>query len=251
MASISPFAFSQGNSPLHRLDARCKIFLVCSMSLAILGAGFSACFIFLGILIFFFIQAGLKILETIRQLRYFLLFLVLIMVVRSLTVPGDPLVAVHDFTLSRQGVFQGGLVAFRFFLVMILGLLFSATTRPSTLKSAAQWYLKPIPFVPENRVAIMISLSLRFLPLILTQARETADAINARGGNLQKNPLKRFVRIGLPLLKKTFLSADHLILAMEARCYEENRTEPEFEPSGKEKFFMTGSVLFWVCLAVL
>lgn len=251
MAAISPFTFRQGDSSLHRLDPRCKIFLVCFMGIAILGGDFSVCFIFLGILFFFLIQAGLKILEIFRQLHYFLLFLGLIMVVQSLTVPGDPLVVIHNMTLSRQGLTQGGLVAFRFFLVMITGLLFSATTRPSTLKNAAQWYLKPIPFVPENRVAIMISLALRFLPLILNQAQETADAINSRGGNLQKNPIKRFVHLTLPLLKKTFLSADRLILAMEARCYGENRTDPEFEPSGKEGFFILASLLFWVCLVFL
>ncbi len=248
---MNPFAFRQGFSTLHGLDTRCKIFLVCTLSLTILDAGVSGCFIVLGILVFFSNQAGIKIREVFKQLRYFILFLIFIILVRALTIPGEPLVTVHEMTLTRQGLAQGGLVALRFFLVMVTGLLFSATTRPSGIKSAAQWYLKPIPLVPEKRVAIMISLALRFLPLILSQARETADAIHSRGGNLEKNPVKRFVRITLPLLKKTFLSADHLILAMEARCYGENRTDPEFEPSGKEGGFIAVSLIFWLCLSWL
>lgn len=245
------FTFRQGVSTLHGLDTRCKIFLVCVLSLAILGANFYGCLILLGVLVFFASQAGTKIRAILKQLHYFILFLIIIILVRGLTIPGEPLVALHGITLTRQGLAQGGVVALRFFLVMVTGLLFSATTPPSEIKGAAQWYLKPIPLVPEKRVAIMISLALRFLPLILSQARETADALRSRGGNLEKNPVKRFVRITLPLLKKTFLAADHLILAMEARCYDENRTDPEFNPSGKEGRFILASLVFWLGLAAL
>jgi energy-coupling factor transporter transmembrane protein EcfT len=130
---------------------------------------------------------------------------------------------------------------------MVTGLLFSATTRSASLKNAAQWYLRPIPFVPEKRVAVMISLALGFLPLILQQAEETRNAIHSRCGNLEKNPVKRFTRLTLPLLKKTFLSADHLILAMEARCYGEDRTDPEFKPSGREAIFIITGLGLWLC----
>jgi len=248
MAALNPFFFKPGNSILHCLDTRCKFFLVCMVSLSLLKADFIACFIFLIILIFFLKQIGLRAWETLKHLRYFILFLVFILLARALTISGDTLVSLYNMTISVQGLYQGCLVALRFFLVMVTGLIFSATTRPASLKSAAQWYLNPIPFVPEKRVAIMISLALRFLPLILNQARETSDAIDSRCGNLQKNPVKRFIRLTLPLLKKTFLSADHLILAMEARCYCEDRTEPEFEPSGRERSFIIAGLGFWLCM---
>ncbi|MBU3954541.1 MAG: energy-coupling factor transporter transmembrane protein EcfT [Proteobacteria bacterium] len=248
MAALNPFMFRQGNSLLHCLDTRCKLLWVCMTSLFILKADFLACFIFLGVLIVFIKQIQIGVKDTLRQLKLFLLFLGFIFLARALTIPGDPLVFFHGLTITRQGLNQGGLVALRFFLVMVTGLVFSATTRPASLKSAAQWFLKPIPFVPEKRAAVMISLALRFFPLILQQANETANAIDARCGNLQKNPIKRFVRLTLPLLKKTFLSADHLILAMEARCYGEDRTDPEFEPSGKERVFILYSLGFWLFL---
>lgn len=186
--------------------------------------------------------------QILKQLRYFIVFLIFILLARALTIPGDPLFSAYELTISAQGLHQGGLVALRFFLVMVTGLIFSATTRSASLKNAAQWYLKPIPFVPEKRVAVMISLSLSFLPLILQQAQETRNAINSRCGNLEKNPVKRFVRLTLPLLKKTFLSADHLILAMEARCYSEERTDPEFEPSGRETLFIITGLGFFLCM---
>jgi energy-coupling factor transporter transmembrane protein EcfT len=200
------------------------------------------------VLFFFLKQIRLPMGQVLKQLRYFIVFLIFILLARALTIPGDPLFSAYGLTISAQGLHQGGLVALRFFLVMVTGLIFSATTRSASLKNAAQWYLKPVPFVPEKRVAVMISLSLSFLPLILQQAQETRDAINSRCGNLEKNPVKRFVRLTLPLLKKTFLSADHLILAMEARCYSEERTDPEFEPSGRETLFIITGLGFFLCM---
>ncbi|RLB91380.1 MAG: hypothetical protein DRH26_08090 [Deltaproteobacteria bacterium] len=247
MASVNPFMFKPGNSNLHCLDTRCKFFLVCMMSLSILNAGFLACFICLVILFFFLKQIRLPIWHTLKHLKYFIMFLLIIILARGLSSPGDPLFSLYGTPISADGLYQGILVALRFFLVMVTGLLFSATTRSASLKNAAQWYLKPIPFVPEKRVAVMISLSLGFLPLILQQAQETRNAINSRCGNLEKNPIKRFARLTLPLLKKTFLSADHLILAMEARCYSEERTDPEFESSGRETIFIMAGLGFWLC----
>jgi len=248
MAALNPFTFRHGNSTLHCLDARCKFFLLCMVSISVLKADFIACIICLGILIFFIKQTRLKVREILGHLKYFILFLFFIFLARALTVPGTPLAALYDMTITVQGLYQGALVALRFLLVMVAGLLFSATTSPGSLKSAAQWYLKPIPFVPEKRVAVMISLALRFLPLILHQAQETRDAIQARCGNLEKNPVKRFIRLTLPILKKTFLSADSLILAMEARCYCEDRTDPEFKPSGKERLFLLTGLFLWLLL---
>jgi energy-coupling factor transporter transmembrane protein EcfT len=246
MADLNPFMFRPGRSSLHSLDTRCKLFLICMMGLAILKAGFPACFFYLTILVFFLQQIRLPMGQILKHLKYFMLFLIMIFLARGLTLPGDPLFFIYKTPLSAQGLYQGALVAFRFFLVMITGLVFSATTRSASLKNAAQWYLKPIPFVPEKRVAVMISLALGFLPLILQQAQETRNAIYSRCGNLEKNPVKRFIRLTLPLLKKTFLSADHLILAMEARCYNEDRTDPEFESSGKETIFIMAGLGFWL-----
>ncbi|MCP3941285.1 MAG: energy-coupling factor transporter transmembrane protein EcfT [Desulfobacteraceae bacterium] len=248
MATLNPFVFRPGHSNLHYLDTRCKFFLVCIVSLSLLKANFPACFILLGTLIFFIQQINLELGQTLKHLKYFILFLVFIILARALTIPGDPLVQLYGISITHQGLYEGCLVAFRFFLVMVTGIIFSNTTRPANLKNAVQWYLKPIPFVPEKRVGIMISLALRFLPLILNQANETRNAVHSRCGNLEKNPVKRFIRLTLPLLKKTFLSADHLILAMEARCYCENRTDPEFKPSGKETLFIITSLGFWLCI---
>lgn len=225
--------------------------MICLISMSMLSAHLSACFFYFLILLFFFNKAGLNIFATLNSIKYFILLLFFIFIARALTVKGDILFSFYGMSITEQGLNEGILVAFRFFLVMLTGLLFSITTKPSSVKSAVQWFFKPIPFVPEKRVAVMISLSLGFMPVILKQAKEISDAQKARCSDLQKNPVKRITRLVLPLLKKTFLSADSLVLAMESRCYNDDRTDPEFLSSGKEIPFLIGSFIISLSLACL
>jgi len=216
-----------------------------------LTAHFSACFFYGLILFFFFKNAGLNILSTLNHIKYFILLLFFIFIASALTIKGDIIFSFYDLSITVQGLNEGFLVSFKFFLVMLTGVIFSSTTKPSSVKSAVQWFLKPVPFIPEKRVAIMISLALSFMPVILNQAKEISEAQKARCADLQKNPVKKIIRLVLPLLKKTFLSADYLVLAMESRCYSDDRTDPEFEPSGREIHFLGGSIILSLGLALL
>ncbi len=235
MATLNLFEFKPGLSLIHALDPRCKFFLICLLSLGFVSAGWLSCMAG-GIFMWLSLRLiRIKFVDVIRQLKFFLFFLGVIVLIRGATTPGTPLASLFGYSITAEGLSGGGLVTLRFFLVMILGLLFSATTRPADLKAAVQWFLAPIPFVPEKRVGIMISLALRFLPLIFSQASETHQAIQARCGNRQKNPVKRVTTLAMALLIKSFKSADGLALAMEARCYTDNRTDPKLCPGGKER----------------
>lgn len=239
--AVIPFSYQQGKSILHLLDARCKFFIISLVSMSMLSARLPASFFFFLILLFFFKNAGISF-NILKEMKYFFLLLAFVFAARAFIVKGDILFSFYEITITEQGLNQGFSVAFKFFLVMLTGLLFSCTTKPSSVKSAVQWFLKPIPFIPEKRVAIMISLAMGFMPVILNQAREISDARKARCGDLEKNPVKKILYFVLPLLKKIFISADNLVLAMESRSYQDDRTDPEFTPSGKEVLFLAGSL---------
>ncbi|MCP4022409.1 MAG: energy-coupling factor transporter transmembrane protein EcfT [Desulfobacteraceae bacterium] len=250
MAELTLFTYRKGDSLLHLLDVRCKFILLCLTSICIFKAHFSSVFLFIFVLIFFFINCRINLLKNLSGLAFFLLLLVLMFISRSVALPGDPVFTLFDISVTKQGMTDGALMVSRFFTIMMAGILFSITTRPASLKNAIQWLLKPVPFVPEKRVAVMVSLALTFLPLILRQANQVSDAQKARLGNLNKNPVKKIVRLSIPLLKKTFVSADNLAFAMEARCYDEDRTDPEFHLSGKEGLFFIGGLVLSACLVL-
>ncbi len=72
-----------------------------------------------------------------------------------------------------------------------------------------------------------MGLILRFVPVIFDQAKETIEAQRARCVQNRKNPVYRLIKLGFPLMRRTFERADDLVAAMEARGFTENRTDPE------------------------
>jgi len=94
----------------------------------------------------------------------------------------------------------------------------------------------------------MIGLSLRFFPLIIEQAKQVSDAQKARCSDNQKNPVRKIARLLFPILRKTFQTADSLAVSMESRCFSDQRTDPEFEKSGSEKFSLIVTLLLAILL---
>lgn len=244
MGVVTLFSYHPGTTVWHTLDVRCKCLLVCLLSLTVLKAGLPGTVIYLGVLMAILNATGLGPAKIVVQLKVFLLFLIVIFFVRWAGTSGDPMVSVYGFSLTRQGFASGSLVSLRFLVVMLLGLVLTVTTRSVEIKAAVQWFFKPVPLIPEKRVAVMAGLALKFMPLILDNAREVNYAVNARCGNLRKNPVRRLINLSWPLLKKTFQSADDLSLAMQARCYSETRTDPRFSPNGKEGWVMVLTLAF-------
>ncbi|MCP4105786.1 MAG: energy-coupling factor transporter transmembrane protein EcfT [Desulfobacteraceae bacterium] len=236
MAELTSLSFRPGNSVLHELDVRFKLVFLILVSLATLNGHLAELFalIFTACVLIAYIR--LPLLSVFKEIRYFFFLLVFVFWARALSTPGVPVIETGFFedswfaftiTVSRQGLYTGFVVCFRLLLIALLGVLFVSTTRTSAIKSAVEWFLAPFPFIPHKRTATMISLLVRFIPVILEQAGETSDALRARGIENRKNPVYRMVKIGIPLMRRTFDCADKLVTAMEARCYSENRTDPE------------------------
>lgn len=227
MAELTSFSYIAGDSLLHRLDARFKIISIIFLSLVSLNVYFRGLGLLTIILLGVIFYARLPLASGFKELRYFLILLLLIFVTRLLSTDGTPVINLKYFTISMQGITNGILVCWRLALIVILGFAFISTTPPSAIKAAAQWFLKPVPFIPEKKVAVMMGLILRFVPVILDQARETAEAQKARAVENRKNPVYRLTKFGFPLIRRIFERADDLVVAMEARCFTENRTDPE------------------------
>lgn len=250
MNTAPRFAYRHHPCLLDALDVRCKLICTCLLSVSLIRASWS----FLGLIsimvVILMLQSGLNPWQTLKQIKYFLVLLAVVFVFRAVTLSGDTSGMLPSLHFSRRGAVEGTLVVWRFFLVMLLGILFSTTTRPSHLKAAVQWLLAPVPFIPEKRAGIMVSLFLRFLPMMVDQVRQVSLAQRARCGHLERNPVKRVMRPALPLLKKMVHSADDLALGMTARCYSEDRTEPPLNPWQIE-FFVLAATLALAALAYI
>ncbi len=245
MAELTVFGFRQGTSLLHQLDVRFKLIFLVLISFASLKAQVAGLSLLTLNLVVALINVRVTLGSIIRDLRYASILLIFIFVARALSTSGSAFVEFKIISVTREGLYEGALVCWRLVIVIITGLAFVLTTRPSEIKAAVAWMLRPFPFVPAKRIATMMSLIVRFMPVIFQQAKETLDAQRARGVENRKNPVYRLVKLGIPILRRTFERADKLALAMEARCYSENRTDPRLASGIKD--WITLFVVVFLC----
>jgi biotin transport system permease protein len=251
MAELTSFSYSAGDSLLHRMDARFKLACIILLSVVVLNADLRELGLLTIILLGVILRARLPLASGFREMRYFLILLLLIFAARVLSIDGTPFIDLKYLTLSRQGIYNSVLVCWRLALIVILGFAFISATPPSAIKAAVQWFLKPVPLVPEKKVAVMMGLILRFVPVILNQAAETSAALKARAVENRKNPVYRLTRFGFPLMRRTFERADDLVIALEARAFTENRTDPELTAGKRDWIALIVVCCLCVSLAVI
>ena len=231
---------------LHRIDVRFKIFLLILLSLSILNAGLLHLASLICALFALLVTLGYSLQSIFSALRYIFLLLLLVFTVRSLTMPGEVLIQVQWISASRQGALAGALIAARMLLVVLLGFTLVVTTRPAELKAAVEWFLKPFPGIPRARIGTMLGLVLRLIPLLLAQAGETMDAQRSRGVENRKNPVYRLTRFAIPFLRRSLSAVDRLSLAMEARCYTDDRTGHPLNAARRDWYVLAAGLAYGV-----
>jgi energy-coupling factor transporter transmembrane protein EcfT len=251
MSTVTAFDYQPGHTFLHRLDVRCKLTGFGLMNMAGLNAGPMGLSLLTLVVLSGMLTSGLPVRGLLKELRFFYLLLIFVGVSRALTTPGPTLWAVGPLTATAAGVVQGALFCWRLTLIVFLGWLLITSTRPTAIKAGVQWFLAPLPFVPAKRVGIMLSLMVRFLPLILTESGRITDAQRARGIENRRNPWFRLTAFGRPFIRRVFQLSDRLIVAMEARCYTEDRTDPELTATPVDVLVLLGLIglaltLWWL-----
>ena len=250
--------YQPGASPLHGLDTRVKLAALAAISVASLGAGGTTLVLACTAAIAGIHLARCPLLACLVAMKWYMVLLLCVVVARTLTTPGDSLFPdgvalamplLEFLPMSRQGLMAGVLLALRLLLVALLGLLLTLTTRPSRLRAAVEWFLAPVPLIPHRQVATMIGLLVRFIPVVFNQAAEVGEALRARAIDNRRNPWRRATYLAMPLVRRTFVIADRLAMAMEARCYGSERTTPSFQLTTRDWWAM--GVAFLLCLGLV
>ena len=226
MAELSALAYRPGVSALHRLDPRLKVVLAAVASGVSLNAG-AAGLVWLGCaLVGGVLCARVRPGAGAGELRWLGVLLAFVFAARAVATDGAPVFSAPGITVTAEGLRDGALVCLRLALAYLIGALVVATTRSSEIRAAVRWFLKPVPLVPADRIATMLGLLVRFVPLILEESARTAEVQRSRAIENRRNPVYRVSRLAMALMRRVLTVADRLALAMEARCYSEARTAP-------------------------
>jgi biotin transport system permease protein len=208
---------------LHRWDARCKFLGLALATFGLLHTNPEALAVYSLLALGAAVTARLPVRALVQDLRAWLWFVAFIFVVQVLTHPDVERSFFPWLPLSRAGLLEASLNCWRLVLILVYGVLFTLVTKPRDLQNALLWFLKPFPFLPARRIALMVTLTIRLLPLIMDQKEEVALATRSRLGNQHKGLLRRVRFLVLPLFHRSFMHADELAMALAARGYCEDR----------------------------
>jgi energy-coupling factor transporter transmembrane protein EcfT len=214
-------------SLIHRLDPRVKIVGVVTLSLLIFGAGPAGIVLisfFLAVLLGAARLSPARMLEAVRPVAF---FMALIFVMHAFLTDGTPLLSLAPLpaALTREGLAQGAYVTWQFASLVIAAAVLTMTTLPSDLVGGIERLLRPLARVgiPSQDIAVLISMALRFIPMLLEEYDRLRMAQMARGADFAVGSIALRIRavaaLAVPLLLSAFRRADELALAMEARGY--------------------------------
>ena len=221
MARIALHYFPE-NSPLHRWDARCKLLGLLMITTTLLQSKILWLILDSGILMGLLILSRLPLRQLLHDFRTWAIFLFILFLFQTFFAPGVRLPSMPWLPVSIDGLRLGILTCWRLGLIIGYAVLFSAITRPRDLQDTVIWFLKPVPFIPERRIGLMVSLTLRFFSLIMDQAEEIHLANMGRLGDRNKNPFRRAKFLALPLLLRSFSRAEDVTLALAARGFRDD-----------------------------
>lgn len=215
-----------GSSLLHKTDSRIKIILAISLMITILLTNSYIAFGILGCLILFSIKyAKIPVLYTLKGLKPVVFIIIFTSIINVFFTPGRTLIQYGFIEITFEGLDRALKLALRILLLMAGTSLLTLTTTPITLTDGIESLCKPLKKigVPVSDLAMIISISLRFVPVLLDETNKIIKAQASRGTDFEtKNLIKRvknYIPIMLPLFINTFKRAEELSLAMETRCY--------------------------------
>jgi len=172
--------------------------------------------------------SGIGVKQLFKSIRMFLALFVFCGLLNVFFVQsGNVLTNIGPIPITDDGVRIAILYACRFVAVIIVGAVFLATTTPTAITDAFEALLKPFAKfgIHAQEIALVMSLALRFLPTLGSEAKAIVDAQSARGGSIETGTfvqrIKAITAIIIPVFAGAIRHADNLSLALDARCYEE------------------------------
>ena len=241
------------DSVLHRMDPRTKLFGTLVFIVSLFFANSIACYV----------AATLFLITAIRMSKVpfsfmAIVFLLLISVSFNLFLtPGTPVVQFGIFKITHEGIRTAGFMALRLIYLVIGSSVMTLTTTPNELTDGLE---KSLGFlnkvgVPVHEVSMMMSIALRFIPILVEETDKIMKAQMARGADFESGNLIQKAKSMVPLLVPLFISAfrraTDLAMAMEARCYHGGEGRTKMKPLKYAKRDHMGYLVYVIYLVIM
>ena len=157
-------------SVIHRLDPRTKLagtlIFIISVFLFHTVPGYAVATVFLAGVI---ISSTVPVKFIFKGLKAIFMILLITMVFNILLTPGEVIWSFGFLKITKEGVSLAVRMAVRLIYLVIGSSLMTLTTTPNQLTDGLEKSLRPLNkiHVPVHEIAMMMSIALRFIPILL------------------------------------------------------------------------------------
>ena len=214
------------DSTIHRLDPRVKILGTLAYMISLFTfrdfAGYAVAVLFFALVLalskvpFSYAARGLKPIFILMAFNAFL---------NLFWTDGTVFFRMGALAVTWEGLYKMIYISLRLILLVLGSSLMTLTTTPNQLTDGLEriFGLLKVFRVPVHEMAMMMSIALRFIPILIEETNRIMKAQTARGADFESGNLLQRLRNMLPLLIPLFVSAirraTDLALAMDSRCY--------------------------------
>ncbi len=237
MRDVTFGQYYPGKSFVHKCDPRAKIlFLIVYIVAVFLSKNFYALGACAAVFVLMAAFSGVPFKSLLRSVKA-VLFLLLFMTVLNLFFHNGATVlwSWKFIKITKEAIYYTVFLAARLFLLVLSSSLLTLTTTPVALADGIESLLSPLKLIrfPVHELALIMSIALRFIPILTDETGRIMNAQKARGADFETGGLikriKAVLPILIPLLISAFRRADELGEAMDARCYSGSKVRTKYK----------------------
>ena len=224
-------------SVIHRLDPRVKLVGTLTFIISLFLHRSFLMYLVAAVFLTIVIKASkVPFRFMIKGLKAIMVLLLITVVFNMFLTPGTPLIRIWKLTLTVEGVKQAAFMAIRLAFLIVGSSVMTLTTTPTHLTDGMEKGLAPLNklHVPVHEVSMIMSIALRFIPILLEETDKIMKAQEARGADFDSGNLiqkaKSLVPLLVPLFISAFRRANDLAMAMEARGYRGGEGRTKMKP---------------------
>lgn len=226
--------YYRAESVIHKLDPRVKILGTLMYMISLFTFQKMSGYIVAGTFFIFVLwQSKVPFLYTVRGLRPIFIMLVFTAFLNLFWTEGEVLLKIGGISVTKEGLWKMAYISLRLIFLILGASIMTLTTTPNDLTCGMERLLSPLKMfhVPVHEIAMMMSIALRFIPILIEETNRIMKAQTARGADFESGNvfvrLKNMLPLVLPLFVSAIRRANELAQAMDARCYHggEGRTK--------------------------
>ncbi len=173
----------------------------------------------------------------IKGMKFILVLLIISAVFNIIFTNGEHMYFEYGIIkISAEGLKWAVFIVIRLMLIVLGCSIVTYTTTPNDLTAGLEkglsWMRKIK--VPVHEIAVMMSIALRFIPILVEEADKIMKAQSARGADFDSGNIiakaKNMIPVIVPLFISAFRRASELATAMESRCYRGGEGRTKFKP---------------------